>query len=227
MMKKFILFIIFALILSGCNKNELTDTSIQLDFNPIQSNIELQIVDYDIEIIKEITVGGYKAILFRLNQEGDIYGGVYIKNEIYSIGSVSMNLTPDNLLAVAQSDVFGKNLIRFSGILGANYARSVYIEVENSSVKPLIEVDGNIVEVDLDEDGIKEVVTTIGTIPNISIYRIENNYISVSNINASISAQAVLFNREIRKFRVYFEPNQSYFYIYSNGRLDREKDENK
>src|SRR5690606_27529355 len=100
-----------------------------LDFKPIQSNITSEIIDSDIDVIKERIVLGFKSILYKRDNEGDIYGGVYINDKVLSVGPVSMNSTPDDLLVISESNVFGRNSIKFSGIPGANYAKSVYIEV--------------------------------------------------------------------------------------------------
>lgn len=161
--------------------------------------------------------------MFQLDQEEDIYGGLYVNNELRSIGPISMNATPDDLLEITQSDAFGKRFIRFSGTLGANYARSVYVEVYDDGINQVVEVDGHVLEIDLDEDGIQEVIATFGTIPNTSVYQIADNSVSVVNINDSIHAQSVLFHRDNHVFEVYFEPNEMFYYVYNAGNLEQKR----
>lgn len=219
-MHKYIVIILILSFLTSCNKNNQSD--ITLDYKPMQPNINTAIIDLDLDInvIKESNVLGYKSILYKIDSEGDIYGGVYLNDKVLSIGPVSMNSTPDDLLVISESNVFGKNLIKFSGIPGANYAKSVYLEVEDELVTPLFEVDGNIIEIDLDQDGIKEMITTIGTIADTNIYKYLNNQIYISNLNRSINAQSVIFNMENHGFEAYFENNKSNLYYYKDGKLE-------
>jgi hypothetical protein len=207
-------------ILTACNDNHHTESTIlNLAFIPSVNNVNAQVIESNFDIIKEKTINGSRAILYMLNSESEIYGGVYINNKLYSIGPVSMKSTPDDLLSISGADVLGKNLIRFSGVLGANSAKTIYLEIEGDSIYPILGVDGNIVEIDLDNDNVKEVVTTIGTIPETSIYKMIDGLVSVANINTSIKAQAVSFHQENKKFEVYIEPNKQQYYFFSNGGL--------
>jgi hypothetical protein len=215
-MKIFSIFL-FAFILTACSYTP--ETSIKLDFESTQSNLSIQSVQSNYDVVQESTIHGYKVIMFKTEEESDIQGGIYVSNKLYSIGPVSMNMSTDDALLLTESNVFGKKLIRFSGMLGANYARSVYVEVIDDVVSPLIEVDGNIVEIDLDNDGVNEITTSIGTISETSIYTIYNNSILVANVNQSLHAEAVNYIIEKDIFEVYFAPRKSFIYIYINGNM--------
>jgi hypothetical protein len=214
---KIISIFLFAFILSACTYTP--ETSIELEFESTQSHINVQSVQSNYDVVQESTILGYKVIMFKTEEESDIQGGIYVNNKLYSIGPVSMNMSTDDVLLLTESNVFGKKLIRFSGVLGANYARSVYVEVIDDVVSPLIEVDGNIVERDLDSDSVNEIITSMGTISETSIYRIHNNTILVANVNESLQAEAVNYIIEKDIFEVYFSPQKSFIYLYINGNM--------
>jgi hypothetical protein len=215
-MKIFSIFL-FAFILSACSNTP--EASIDLDFESTHSNLSSQLVQSNFDVVQESTIHGYKVILFKTEKDSDIQGGIYVNDKLYSIGPVSMSMSTDDMLFLTESNVFGKEIIRYSGVLGANYARSVYVEVINDVVSPLIEVDGNIVETDLDHDGVNEVITSIGTISETSIYRIHNNSIHVANVNQSLQAEAVDYIVEKNIFEVYFAPQNSSIYLYIDGNM--------
>ncbi|MGF7050648.1 hypothetical protein J2T13_005198 [Paenibacillus sp. DS2015] len=222
-MKKYLSMLLIVLILTACNEKHLSETFQELNFEPAKSDISFHLIESSFETIMEKTVNGYKTVLFKLDTEGEIYGGVYIDNILHSIGPVSMSITPNDLLVIVESNAFGKDLIRISGIPGANFVRSIYLEVDGESITPLLVIEGNVNEIDLDNDNVNEIVSTIGTIPETSIYRALKDKIVVANINVSINAQSVLFNPENQKFEVYYEPNKKYYYLYNNEKLELEE----
>ncbi|TCZ79320.1 hypothetical protein E0485_05500 [Paenibacillus albiflavus] len=219
-MKKVIYIFIFVLIIAACSDKHRKESAIvNLDFKPYINSVELQVIDSDYELIKFESFSECKAMLFQLNSDSEIYAGIFINNKLYSIGPVSMTSTPEELLSISETDVFGKKLITFSGILGANYARTLYVEVKEDSVSPIVSIDGNIIEIDLDHDNSKEIVSTIGTIPETCIYKLIDDQIYIANVNESLDAQAISFNQKNNKFEVYSKPNEPQFYIFSNGGL--------
>jgi len=219
-MKKALYVFILVITITACGDKDSKESMIvNLDFKPYINSVALQVIESDFELIKSESFTECKAMLFKLNSDSEIYGGIFINNKLYSIGPVSMTTTREDLLSISETDVFGKKLIRFSGVLGANYARSLYVEVGKDSVSPFVDIDGNNIEIDLDHDNSKEIVTTIGTIPETSIYKLIDDKVYIANINESIGAQAVSFNQKNKKFEVYLKLNDPQFYIFSNGGL--------
>ena len=91
----------------------------------------------------------------------------------YYVGQVSMEGTPEDLMGIEEIQVFGKKAVKFYGILGANYAQAFYWLVEEKPEISVIQIDGNTIEIDSDNDGKTEVVATTGTIPETRIYMLK------------------------------------------------------
>lgn len=219
---RYICILLIAMFLASCNYNSASHDTLELTFELVETNFNTYIVKSDIISVMELEVEGYRNIMFKMDSDSEIYGGFYL-DKLYSVGPVSMNNTPDDLLSISESSVFGKNLIKLSGVIGANYAKAFYLEIGEDSVSPFLEVDGNIIEVDLDEDSIMEIVVTSGTIPETSIYQYRNNSIYVANINKSIDAQAVSFDEDNKLFEVYTELKNTAYYHYNDGRLEQKR----
>lgn len=220
MIKKIIILLVTIVILSGCSKSE--GELLPLNFSAVeQISISYLQVDEIQEIIQEIDISDdIKAFLFKAPGNEGIYGGFSLRDKSFNIGEVSMENTPIELMGIKEVEVFGKDAIKFYGILGANYAQAFYWFYEDSPENQVIQVDGNTSEIDIDDDGTKEIIATTGTIPETSIFRLDENKIESANVNQSINAQAVSMINEQRKiFEVYFEPNKTKRYTYYKGSL--------
>lgn len=56
-------------------------------------------------------------------------------------------------------------------------------------------------EVDVDQDGIKEIVATAGTAAETSIYKIENDSLVSVNLNEVMNAAVVMYDQEYNTFK--------------------------
>ena len=216
MRKKIGFVLIFCIyLISGCTKVE--NDALPLKFEDVSKMI---INDLQLDSIKEVVLERQidvenKVFLYR-HQEGDqINGGISLNNNFYDFGEVSMDGTPEELLGIEEIQVLGKKAVKISGILGGNYAQSFYWFYEEPLHNSLIQVDGNAMEIDLDNDGKSEIIASWGTIPETKIYKLKGEEIVVSDINKSIGAQAVNLIDNKNLFEVYFEPNQPERYVYS------------
>ena len=133
-----------------------------------------------------------------------------------------MENTPEDLMGIEELQIFGKRAVKFHGILGANYAQAYYWLVEEKTEDSIFQVDGSTIEIDLDNDDKKEIVATIGTIPETRIYKLKEGEIYVSDINKSIGAKSVYLKDEGKKlFEVYFEPNKPEQYVFDKDSFIR------
>jgi len=129
-----------------------------------------------------------------------------------------MENTPDDLLCIEETQVFGKKALKLYGLLGANYAQAFYCFAEEKKEESVIQVDGNTKEIVLDGDDKEEIVSTIGTIPETRIYVMKEGKISISDINGSIGAKSVTLQDADKKiFEVYFEQGKPEKFIFSNN----------
>lgn len=179
--------------------------------------------DVEGDVLKEkILDQGMVVKLFSNKTNHQISGSIHVNEKVYLIEDISMEGTSDEFYGIEETEVFGKNAIKIYGILGSNYSVSYYWFYEQKQVEnSIIKVEGNTEEIDLDDSGSKEIITSLGTVSETSIYLMREDQIFVSNINKSINAQAVYFlNRDARlAFEVYFGPNEMEYYYYLDGYL--------
>lgn len=225
MMRLRLLVIIFILtfLINGCNKAE--DNTYQLDyFEVIKVKADNLYLDNRYKIIEEKRFDNEVSVfLFKDNENSQIYGGINLKGKSYDLGEVSVDNTPDDLMGIEEVQVFGKKAVKIYGILGANYAQAFYFLIEENLEgleESIIQIDGYTVEIDLDDDGKKEIVSTLGTIPETKIFTFKEDSIYGSDINKSIGAKSVLLQDNDKKlFQVYFESNKPEQYVYHEGSL--------
>jgi hypothetical protein len=118
------------------------------------------------QLIKEQGITGGKISIY--SKSGDVeqvYGAFESKAGLYELGVVG-GLHPqgnNELLSIKELELYGKSLIRINGVFGANAPIQNYFEMADGNPIPFLLVDtGHAEEVDLDGDGIEEVVSKHG-----------------------------------------------------------------
>jgi hypothetical protein len=214
-LKILITLVISIFLFSGCNKE---DNMYTLDFFQISyTKIENLKSDNINKIIEEKIIDEeLSAFIFMDNENSEFKGGINLNGKSYYIGQVSMENTPDDLMGIEEIQVFGKKAVKIYGILGANYVQAFYWFIEEKPEEAIIQIDGNTIEIDLDDDDKKEIVSTLGTIPETRIYMLKEGGIYAADINKSIGAKSVaLHDKDKKLFQVYFEPNKPEQYLFS------------
>lgn len=213
-LKLLIILLTLIFLLNGCNKE---DNIYPLEFFQI-SNAKIERLELDNfnKIIEEKIIDKeLSAFIFTDNENSEYKGGIILNGKSYYIGQVSMENTPDGLMGIEEIQVFGKKAVKIYGILGANYAQAFYWFVEEKPEESIIQIDGNTMEIDLDDDDRKEIISTLGTIPETRIYMLKEGRIYASDINKTIGAKSVaLKDKDQKLFEVYFGPNKPEQYMY-------------
>ena len=94
--------------------------------------------------------------------------------------------------------------LRLQGVIGANTLRTIYYRMDRDVPQPVLEVDGNVTEIDLDNNGYKEVILSSG-IPSITIiYTWAQDRFQEANINITLKAPAVQLNEETKRIDAFF-----------------------
>lgn len=207
-------------MLSGCSK---ADKKFPLEFLQISNVKAEELQPDDINIIEEKAFDSeYSAFIFTDNENSEFKGGINFNGKLYYIGQVSMETTPANLMGIEEIEVFGRKAAKIYGISGANYAQAFYWFVGENPEDSIIQADGNTLEIDLDDDDKKEIISTLGTIPQTTIYKSKEGKIYASDVNKSIGAESVaLLDKENKIFEVYFEPNKPQRYVYQDEAFTR------
>ncbi|QNO14299.1 hypothetical protein HYG86_05690 [Alkalicella caledoniensis] len=164
---------------------------------------------------------GIVVKLFNNKTNGQVSGSIQVNGKVFLIEEVTMEGTSDEIYGIEETEVFGKKAIKIYGILGANHQVNYYWFYEQEQVEnSVIKIEGNTEEIDLDDSGRTEIISSIGTVAETSIYLMREDKIMVTNINKSINVQAVyLLNRDAKIFEVYFGPNDMKHYYYLGGYL--------
>lgn len=216
--KLLVVLLIIKFILIGCSKTE--NNSYSLDFFEVSkakiNNLQLSNIN---GIILEKRIDSEdRVFLFKDKESGLISSGIYLKDKYYHVDELSFVDTTEEVMGIEEVQIFGKKAIKIYGILGANYAQAFYWIIGENMDESIIQVDGHTMELDLDDDGKKEIISTLGTIPETSIYIFKGDKIYTSNINDSMGAKSVnLQDKDKKLFQVYFEPNKPEQYMYYKG----------
>jgi len=208
------ILLIINLLLIGCNKE---DAKYPLKFNEL-SYLKIEKLDSDNidKIIEEKIIDEeHSAFIFMGYENSEYEVGINYKGQVYYLGQVSMENTPEGMMGIEETQVFGEKTVKIYGILGANYGQAYYWFPGEEPEESVIQVDGNTGEIDLDRDDKNEIISTSGTIPGTKIYMLKEGKIHVCNINESIGAKSVILKDKDKKlFEVYFEPDKPQKFIY-------------
>lgn len=206
-------------LLNGCNSK---NNECPLEFFQI-GNEKVEILNPDDikSVVKEKIIDkGVSAFIFIDRENNELKGGINLNGKYYYVGQVSMENTPEDLIGIEEVQVFGKKAVKIYGILGANYAQVYYWFFHKKPEESIIQINGNAIEIDLDDDGKNEIVSTLGTVSEARIYILKEGRVYASDINESIGAESVVLKDTDKKLlEVYFEPNKPEQYIYHKGSL--------
>jgi hypothetical protein len=196
---------------------------IPLKFYKPELEQNISIIDKKLikEIFKEKSIKEGKVILFsKTTTAEETYVGFEIKGKFYDTGIevVPFNESTSYLFLATETKSFNKSLIRIDGVMGANFMQSNYFSIEDGKPNIFLTVDGYAAEVDLDDDGIKEIVSSTGTAAFTKIYKYDNGSVIVSNLNDDLGASVVLLNEDTgRTFDVYYQGSNKPEHYRFNG----------
>lgn len=224
-----IIILFGVLIITSCmNPDSSTkhyDDAIPLKYDKIiNSKKEIKGLDKNliVKVLKDRTIDNIKIFTFvKGNDKENVYGGIEIDGTLFDLGIVSMLISEQNydLISINSTTLCNKKLYRITGILGANYSQSNYYFVKDGSPQHFVSISGNINEIDLDNDGMKEIVSSYGTLPYTLIYKCNEDRILVVDLNKTLQAKAVSFNNENRIFEAFYGENNTRIFKYSKDEL--------
>ncbi|WP_372630650.1 hypothetical protein [Cohnella sp.] len=194
-------------------------------------------------IVKETSVyaaDGFRepkiVVYVRKNDTDNLYGALVNGDKSYDLGAVAgYAYAGDDPVTVRNLWLFGKEVVKIQGSVGAAASISRYFELVGDVPKPLLTVaDGHASEADVDHDGWPEVVSSSGTSPYTVVYRWRDGRIERCALNDALKAEAVYFNDEgavtaafgqdQSQLRLYWleEKGLTYFQSYSLKERDSE-----
>lgn len=208
-------------ILNPINSPDISTTSpnpinysIPLEFKKADVKQSVEVLDKNaikkVYIEKDIS-NGKVFIFLNSNDEEWLHGGFEINNIYYDLGKVAMKLTEEEMETISISEVNFCNikLLRIFGIMGANFSQTSYYTLYDGKPSTFLIINGSGVEIDLDNDGNKEIVSSSGTAAYTYLYKYEDGYIKESDINQTLGAVAVIFNENSNSFSAYYSDNKN------------------
>lgn len=203
-----------------------SERDVSLTFNAVTNNQAIHNISQldNTKTVKEQSIDGGTVIIYsKQDDQENIYGAFKTKDAKYELGVVggfSLQMDDYELLSIKELAFNGKSLLCIIGVFGANAPVQNYFSLENGEITPFLRVDtGHAVELDLDDNGTTEIVSSHGT-PNQSyVYKWEKDRFYVSNINDTLNATSVYLDEESQFNVSYEDPNTIEKYKYQSGSL--------
>ncbi|WP_459279638.1 hypothetical protein [Paenibacillus vandeheii] len=146
------------------------------------------------QAVDESTVLTYK----KNDNVEKIYAALQSKDGTYDMGQIGYEGASD--FSTSTVDVLGQSYVKVTGSVGANAPISNYVSL-STSPPTVLHIEAHTVEADVDQDGIKEIVATVGTAAETSIYKMENDSLVSVNLNEVMNAAVVMYDQETNIFK--------------------------
>lgn len=172
---------------------------------------------------QKLDAGG--VVLFsRPNEQDDYLYAAWEKGgKLYDLGAVGTLPFAEEAF-IHTHEFNGHTLLRIDGVYAAKAPQSNFYVLEGDMVKPFVRVNGHAVETDLDRDGKKEIITTLGLRGMSKIYKeTPDGQFEVADINQATGAKEVVFQMEDDLFIAKFEGGVTKKYFYAKDGLHEEK----
>jgi len=157
-----------------------------------------------------------KVIVYAKKNDTDALHAALVRDDaVYDLGPVAgYHYDKADDVTVSNIMLFGKQVIKIQGAVGAAASLARYIDLEDGAPKPLMLIDeGHASELDVDHDGLPEVVASSGTKPSTSVFRWKDGRIERCRLNETLQAEAVSITDEGAVFAS-FGQNQSAVRLY-------------
>jgi len=195
-------------------------------------------------IVKETKLYGIEGseetkivIYARKNDTENLYAAWLSNDAVYDLGAVAgYPYDQDDQLTVRNMMLFRKEVVKIQGSIGAAASLARYIEIENGVPKLLMTLDeGHASELDVDHDGLPEVVVSSQTIPHTTIYRWNDGRIERCSLNEALRAEAVsitdegavlaAFGKDLSRLKLYWleQKGLKEFQTYSKDEYDSDR----
>ena len=219
-MKDIGMIILFTLLTTFSETGD-TSQSVTLDFTAIALEQPLTTVALTNSgtLLEKKQINDYVVFLYQKDQE-NIYAAIQSGSTIFDIGQIGYTLQQIDSITIEQVDALDKAYMKVTGFCGANCPITNYVQMDKEKNHPsLLQIQAHTVEADLNQDGVKEIIATVGTLAETSIYRLHQESMETVNLNEAMKAQVVIYKPETNTFEASI-PNESMsVWKYLDGKM--------
>jgi hypothetical protein len=191
---------------------------IPLEYREVIPNQQVHPLNEEgIEVIlqEQETANGTVLLYMKEMEPQIIYAGYIANNDTaYDLGSVGASQHLSTMKIIHNPITTIRELIRFEGAYGQATPQSNYFIIQPDRVEPFIRIDGQVVELDLDEDGTEEIIATGDLSPITTVYKVTGGSITAANINQALGAETVKLRQNEPIFEVYFKKQRNKVRLY-------------
>ncbi len=146
---------------------------------------------------------GWAFIYKKADDPDNLHAGFSTADGIYDLGAVGDLNAPAELTEVKRFDLYGKTIIKYQSVFGSHVLNTRYFSCGNGAPEFLLSVDGLATELDINKDGVPEIVVELcGTIPATDIYKWNGTSFEGTSVGDALGVRSVLFNKESGEFLV-------------------------
>jgi|GEM_PF-1544109 len=180
-------------------------SSVELIYSPasLQKPMEAIPPIDDEKILIEEKIDNVRVIIYGKEEDPDnYYLSVESGSQLYDAAVIGFTALKADDFTINSAEAFSVTYIKVTGAVGANAPVTVYMAVHQADSPVSITIDAHTEEADIDEDGIKEIIGTVGTAAAATIYKLTGSGYGLVNLNELLNAQVVLYDKEDNRFNV-------------------------
>ena len=172
--------------------------------NPSNPSPEEHLPQLDTVLQRLATDQGTVLLYTKRYDRENVHAALVTKERAFDLSPIS-NLLNWELTTAAIVHLLREPIpfLRIQGVFGANTVKNLYYRIDRGFPLPMIEVDGNVYEIDLDNDGNTEIVLVSG-IPKLTIvFSYAEERFQEVNVNLSLKTKSAQLNTETNLIEVF------------------------
>jgi|GEM_PF-2619736 len=172
------------------------EINVEVPFQPVAPEQPLASIDpgeLATILVNRPFTGGRVIVYQTVADQENVYAAVQTKAGLWSAGVIGYSAEPGQY-DVSEVDVFDRAYVKITGACGANCPISTYVRWGQDQ-QTLLRIEAHTVEADLGGDGQGEIVATVGTVAETTIYALVRGELAAANLNELLHAGTVIYNR--------------------------------
>lgn len=181
--------------------------SFPISFQKIQESQPLKKIStpHHHTLVTQKKIDDFVVEIYRIAEDQEhMYASIQAGSVTYEIGIAGQGSHKAGDFAIEQVRVLAKSYIKITGSLGANVPITHYVAIEKSP-PVLLAIEAHTFEGDIDGDGSCEIIATVRTAADTTIYKLAGRDIVSANLNSIMKAELVQYVQESNTFKAVVE----------------------